>query len=125
MTKPTERIVVFVTPAQKLAIRASAERLGISVSELMRRALACFDQAGEQVKIAGMVNRLHKRESEPDLIDAALRGAHPAAVPDRAAQPGGNPGDPRTPPHVSEMQDMPSDAADTQRIPQGGVKPLV
>jgi hypothetical protein len=39
MTKPSERIVVFVTTAQKRAIAATAENLGISVSELMRRAV--------------------------------------------------------------------------------------
>ena len=42
MNKPSERIVVFVSPAQKRAISTTAENLGISVSELMRRAVLSF-----------------------------------------------------------------------------------
>lgn len=58
-TKPTERIVVFVTPAQKRAISSTAEKLGVSVSELMRRAVMNFDVTSEQVKVAGLVDKLH------------------------------------------------------------------
>jgi NAD(P)H-hydrate repair Nnr-like enzyme with NAD(P)H-hydrate epimerase domain len=58
MNKPSERIVVFVTPAQKRAIAASAEELGISVSELMRRAVLSFGATSEQVKAASLVDRL-------------------------------------------------------------------
>ncbi len=58
-TKPTERIVVFVTPAQKRAISSTAENLGVSVSELMRRAVMNFDVTSEQVKVAGLVDKLH------------------------------------------------------------------
>lgn len=86
MTKPTERIVVFVTPAQKVAIAASAEHLGISVSELVRRALAGFDATGEQVKVAGLVDRLRRRQSVTDPINAALHAPAPApAVPRTSA----------------------------------------
>jgi NAD(P)H-hydrate repair Nnr-like enzyme with NAD(P)H-hydrate epimerase domain len=55
MNKPSERIVVFVTPAQKRAIAASAEELGISVSELMRRAVLSFGATSEPVKAARAV----------------------------------------------------------------------
>jgi hypothetical protein len=69
--KPSERIVVFVTPAQKRAIAASAEKLGISVSELMRRAVLSFGATSEQVKAASIVDRL-RAPREPDALNAAL-----------------------------------------------------
>jgi hypothetical protein len=71
-TKPSERIVVFVTPAQKLAISNTAESLGISVSELMRRAVLNFNATSEQIKVAGIVDRLRAPKA-PDPLDAALR----------------------------------------------------
>jgi hypothetical protein len=71
MNKPSERIVVFVTPAQKRAIAASAEELGISVSELMRRAVLSFGATSEQVKAASIVDRL-RAPREPDALNAAL-----------------------------------------------------
>jgi hypothetical protein len=72
MNKPSERIVVFVTPAQKLAIASTAERLGISVSELMRRAVLSFGATSEQVKAASIVDRLNAPR-EPDALNAALQ----------------------------------------------------
>src|SRR5579875_2125401 len=71
-TKPTERIVVFVTPAQKLAISKTADTLGISVSELMRRAVLNFNATSEQIKVAGIVDRLRAPKA-PDPLDVALR----------------------------------------------------
>lgn len=71
-TKPTERIVVFVTPAQKLAISRTADDLGISVSELMRRAVLNFNATSEQIKVAGIVDRLRAPKT-PDPLDVALR----------------------------------------------------
>jgi hypothetical protein len=71
-TKPSERIVVFVTPAQKLAISNTAASLGISASELMRRAVMNFDVTSEQVKVAGIVDRLHAPRA-PDPLNVALR----------------------------------------------------
>jgi hypothetical protein len=71
MNKPSERIVVFVTPAQKRAIAASAEELGISVSELMRRAVLSFGATSEPVKAAGIVDRL-RAPREPDALNEAL-----------------------------------------------------
>ncbi|CAM2192947.1 Ribbon-helix-helix protein CopG domain-containing protein [Paraburkholderia kururiensis] len=72
MNKPSERIVVFVTPAQKRAIAASAEQLGISVSELMRRAVLAYGGTADQVKAASIVDRLHAPR-EPDALAEALR----------------------------------------------------
>ena len=71
MNKPSERIVVFVTPAQKRAIAASAEKLGISVSELMRRAVLNFSATSEPVKAASIVDRL-RAPREPDALNEAL-----------------------------------------------------
>jgi hypothetical protein len=71
MNKPSERIVVFVTPAQKRAISAAAQRLGLSVSELMRQAVLSFGATSEQVKAASLVDRL-RAPREPDALNAAL-----------------------------------------------------
>jgi hypothetical protein len=72
MNKPSERIVVFVTTAQKRAIAATAGNMGISVSELMRRAVLSFGATSEQVKAASIVDRLHAPRA-PDALDAALQ----------------------------------------------------
>jgi hypothetical protein len=72
MNKPSERIVVFVTTAQKRAITATAENLGISVSELMRRAVLSFGATSEQVKAASIVDRLRAPRA-PDALNAALQ----------------------------------------------------
>jgi hypothetical protein len=72
MSKPSERIVVFVTTAQKRAITSTAEDLGISVSELMRRAVLSFGATSEQVKAASIVDRLRAPRA-PDALNAALQ----------------------------------------------------
>lgn len=72
MNKPSERIVVFVSPAQKRAISTTAETLGISVSELMRRAVLSFGATSEQVKAASIVDRL-RAPREPDALNEALQ----------------------------------------------------
>lgn len=72
MNKPSERIVVFVSPAQKRAISTTAESLGISVSELMRRAVLSFGATSEQVKAASIVDRL-RAPREPDALNEALQ----------------------------------------------------
>jgi hypothetical protein len=78
-TKPSERIVVFVTPAQKLAISKTADALGISVSELMRRAVLNFTATSEQIKAATIVDRLRAPKA-PNALDVALK-----SVADKAA----------------------------------------
>jgi hypothetical protein len=85
-TKPSERIVVFVTPAQKLAISKTADALGISVSELMRRAVLNFTATSEQIKAATIVDRLRAPKA-PDALDVALKSvAAKAAAREAAAQ---------------------------------------
>ena len=84
-TKPSERIVVFVTPAQKLAISKTAENLGISVSELMRRAVLNFNATSEQIKVAGIVDRLRAPKA-PDALNAALKSVAAKAAAREARQ---------------------------------------
>jgi hypothetical protein len=86
MNKPSERIVVFVSPAQKRAIAATAEGLGISVSELMRRAVLNFGATSEQVKAASIVDRL-RAPREPDALNAALQRVARSAKANREARP--------------------------------------
>jgi hypothetical protein len=86
MNKPSERIVVFVTTAQKRAIAAIADDLGISVSELMRRAVLSFGATSEQVKAAGIVDRLRAPRA-PDALDAALQRVAQGTRNARAALP--------------------------------------
>ncbi|WP_233863249.1 hypothetical protein [Paraburkholderia adhaesiva] len=74
MNKPSERIVVFVTPGQKRAISATADELGISISELMRRAVLAFGATSDQVKAASIVDRLNAPR-EPDALAQVLRKA--------------------------------------------------
>lgn len=58
MSQNSERLVVFVTPAQKRVLAARAARMGISLSELVRRAVLAFDDTGQEVRAAGLVDRL-------------------------------------------------------------------
>ncbi len=77
MNKPSERIVVFVTPAQKRAISSTADELGISVSELMRRAVLAFNATSDQVKAASIVDRLNAPREPDALAQALLKAARP------------------------------------------------
>lgn len=86
MNKPSERIVVFVTPAQKRAISASAEELGISISELMRRAVMAFSATSDQVKAASIVDRLNAPR-QPDALAQVLQKAARPLRAGRAARP--------------------------------------
>ncbi|HWX11832.1 MAG TPA: hypothetical protein VNZ04_07505 [Trinickia sp.] len=84
MNKSSERLVVFVTPAQKRAVSTAARDLGISVSELLRRAVLTFDATAEQVRAARIVDSWPMRQA-PDALDQALRRIAATAGPTRAA----------------------------------------
>ncbi|MGN6668152.1 MAG: hypothetical protein ACTHKH_14480 [Trinickia sp.] len=73
----SERLVVFVTPAQKRVLAARAERMGISLSELVRRAVLAFDETGQEVRAAGLIDRLGAA-SEASLRDPLRRLAQAA-----------------------------------------------
>ncbi|PMS34863.1 plasmid mobilization protein [Trinickia symbiotica] len=88
MKNSSERLVVFVTPAQKHAITARARELGVSVSELLRRALLAYDGTAEQVRAARIVGNWRTGQSVDALnetlrqlaqVTAAARPAAPAA----------------------------------------------
>jgi hypothetical protein len=71
MSPSTERLVVFVTPAQKRVLAARAAGLGISLSELVRRAVLAFDDTGEEVRAAGLVDKLsaaRRRNGDGDML---------------------------------------------------------
>jgi hypothetical protein len=84
MNKSSERLIVFVTPAQKRAVSTAARDLGISVSELLRRAVLAFDATAEQVRAARIVDSWPMRQA-PDALDQALRRIAATAGPTRAA----------------------------------------
>lgn len=73
----SERLVVFVTPAQKRVLAARAARMGISLSELVRRAVLAFDDTGQEVRAAGLIDRLGPA-SEASLRDPLRRLAQAA-----------------------------------------------
>lgn len=84
MTQSSERLVVFVTPLQKRALTARAARLGISLSELVRRAVLAFEDTGPEVRAAGLVDRLSaaRDQAGDDALRrlAAEQGVDPAAI---------------------------------------------
>src|SRR5215469_12485739 len=80
MNKPSERIVVFVTPAQKRAISSTADQLGISISELMRRAVIAFSATSDQVKAASIVDRLNAPRQPDALAQVLQKAAKPLRV---------------------------------------------
>lgn len=86
MNKPSERIVVFVTPAQKRAISSTADELGISLSELMRRAVIAFSATSDQVKAASIVDRLNAPRQPDALAQVLAKAAKPLRA-GRAARP--------------------------------------
>lgn len=81
MNSSSERLVVFVTPAQKRVLAARAARLGVSLSELVRRALLAFDDTGEEVRAAGLVDRLGAAQSRIAESDTLRRLAAGQANP--------------------------------------------
>jgi hypothetical protein len=69
----TERMVLLVTPAEKADIAAKAARLGVSVSEFVRRATELFDAedlvAMEELtqlvpELNAMADRIESRQAE-------------------------------------------------------------
>jgi len=66
-TAAIERIVVQATPAEKKAISAKAKKLGLPVSELMRRGAASYNSTKED-------------EEMGVLADAAMAAANRASA---------------------------------------------
>jgi len=73
MTTATERIVVQVTAAQKKSIASTAKRLGLNVSELMRRAAQGFSPANDDHDMAALIARVDASTQEANnALDEAL-----------------------------------------------------
>lgn len=90
MSPTTERLVVFVTPAQKRVLAARAASLGISLSELVRRAVLAFDDTGEEVRAAGLVDKLsaaRRRNGDGDTLRRLATAQ--ASAPAHRASPSG------------------------------------
>jgi hypothetical protein len=86
MKNNSERLVVFVTPALKRAIAATARELDISVSELLRRAVLAFDETANPVRAARIVDNWHTRQA-PNALDEILRRIDATPIHSDSAQP--------------------------------------
>ncbi|NRO97275.1 hypothetical protein GWC77_15220 [Paraburkholderia sp. NMBU_R16] len=78
MNQSSERIAVFVTPAQKRALATKAQSLGISISELVRRAVLAFEETADDVRAARIVDSW-SAPSAPDSLNETLRRIADAA----------------------------------------------
>lgn len=69
----TERVVVLMTPEDKRALEERAKAAGISVGELVRRAVEAYDPAGEEAEQVDAMLRHIKQMGEEILagLDAA------------------------------------------------------
>jgi hypothetical protein len=56
MSAAVERIVVQTTPAEKKAISAKARKLGLPISELMRRGAVAYRAAGADDELAALAD---------------------------------------------------------------------
>ncbi len=80
MKNSSERLVVFVTSAQKHAVTTRARELGVSVSELLRRALLAYDGTAEQVRAARIVGNWRAEQSIDTLNETLRQIAHVTAA---------------------------------------------
>ena len=73
----TERMTILVTPEQKAAILARAERLGLSAGEMVRRAVESYDPAAgsdeDQAVLDALADELFAAGSPADLVDCYAR----------------------------------------------------
>lgn len=73
MTTATERIVVQVTPQQKADIAGTAKRLGLNVSDFMRRAAENFRPAPEDRDLEALLRQVEiSTQQANQAIDHAL-----------------------------------------------------
>jgi hypothetical protein len=69
----TKRIIVQVTPREKKAISAKARKLGLPVSELMRRGATAYNSAETNEKLATVADAaLTAANSASNAIDDVL-----------------------------------------------------
>ena len=73
MATATERIVVQVTPQQKANIAGTAKRLGLNVSDFMRRAAENFRAAPEDLDLEALLRQVEMSTQQANqAIDHAL-----------------------------------------------------
>jgi hypothetical protein len=79
-TAATERVVVLMTPDDKAKLEAKAKQAGVSVGELVRRAVEGYDPEDEQeAEIEALLSAIEKTFNETlatmDATEARLRKA--------------------------------------------------
>ena len=73
MEAAVERIVVQATPQEKKAIAAKAKRLGMPISELMRRGASAYQSAQADAELGSLADAAKAAaEQAAASIDAAL-----------------------------------------------------
>ncbi|HYU79242.1 MAG TPA: ribbon-helix-helix protein, CopG family [Vicinamibacterales bacterium] len=74
MAGAIERIVVQATPREKKAITAKAKRLGLSISELMRRAATAYNTTEAEAELGSLADAAKAAaERASASIDDALQ----------------------------------------------------
>jgi hypothetical protein len=74
MAAAVERIVVQATPQEKKAIMAKARRLGIPISELMRRGATAYESTTESEELGVLADQAKGAADRAGAsIDEALR----------------------------------------------------
>lgn len=74
MATAVERIVVQATPREKRAILTKAKRLGLPLSELMRRGAAAYDPIESREELGVLADRARSAaEGAAAAIDRALQ----------------------------------------------------
>jgi len=73
MAGATERIVVQTTPRDKRVIAAKAKRLGLAISELMRRGAVAYESGESDAELAAVADAAKGAADRAGAaIDAAL-----------------------------------------------------
>ena len=72
MAAAIERIVVQATPQEKRAIAAKARKLGLPISELMRRGAAAYQSAEADVELGALAD---SAKAAADRAGAAIEDA--------------------------------------------------
>jgi hypothetical protein len=73
MATATERIPVLVTAKEKSQIAAMAKNAGISMGELLRRAVSSYRPSEDDRVLEGMIDQMNKTTSQANAaIDKAL-----------------------------------------------------
>jgi hypothetical protein len=74
MAAAVERIVLQVTPQEKKAIMAKARRLGIPISELMRRGATAYESTAESEELGVLADQAKAAADRAGAsIDEALK----------------------------------------------------